>query len=316
MHAIYFFLALIGAAGPAQRAAPADNGPLEIVSPADGAIVAPGQTLMVRLRSRDNSTFTSAFVIGENGLSSADIVTTMPAQVAVVIPADIECRRYSITALGVTTAGARVSTSIEIDVERPDLPRAISPQLRQLIFAAEGEEGSIDLAARFADGRVLLVRESSHVRYRSSDPAVATVDVNGYVTTIAEGETEIVATYGPPAAGISATIPVSVPPSLLVASPRALDFSSQLVTASSTRRMTLTNQSSGALRITDVSITGDYTQTNTCVASSPLAAGASCSISVTFGPTAGGARVGAVVVATDFHIVPLKFGLTGTGVVR
>ena len=168
-------------------------------------------TLVVTISSPDKSNFLGISVIGEGELGSADLVLSLPARVSLIIPARTELRRYALTASGVTTGGLEVRTRIEIDVERPDMPQSIFGELRQLIFGGKGETGSIDLRARFADGSVLAVRESSKVAYTSSQPGVATVDSNGIVTAIAEGEADITATYGPKGAGIALTIPVSVP---------------------------------------------------------------------------------------------------------
>jgi hypothetical protein len=186
--------------------------------------------------------------------------------------------------------------------------------MRQFIFQAEGETGAIDLIAHFSDGRDYRVRESSYVTYSSSDLTVATVDASGIVTAVAEGEAQITAMYGPPTARLSVRIPVTVPPRLLVAAPPQIDFGDQAIgTSSAPPQMTLTNNSSDALTITNVGTMGDYSQTNTC-ASSTLAPGATCTVAVTFGPTAAGTRPSAVIVSSNSHIVPVKFPLIGNGV--
>jgi Bacterial Ig-like domain (group 2) len=65
----------------------------------------------------------------------------------------------------------------------------------------EGDNDSLDLTARFRDGTVLCVRDSSKVSYRSTDENVASVDAHGFVTAIGEGEAGIIATYGPQPGG-------------------------------------------------------------------------------------------------------------------
>src|SRR6185503_6627183 len=113
---------------------------------------------------------------------------SLPARFTLTIPSQIACRRYSVTAFGVTASGSESFARIEIDVERPDLPRSVEPETREIVFGAEGEQGRIDLSASFGDGSVFDVTRSSKVTYTSSDPAVATVDVHGMVTAVAEGE--------------------------------------------------------------------------------------------------------------------------------
>ena len=56
--------------------------------------------------------------------------------------------------------------------------------------------------------------------------------------------------------------------------------------------MTLTNTGSTALDITSLSVSGDFAQSNAC--GSSLAPGKSCTISVTFKPTAIGTRSGSL----------------------
>jgi hypothetical protein len=60
-----------------------------------------------------------------------------------------------------------------------------------------------------------------------------------------------------------------------------------------------------------VSATGDYSQTNNC---STLAVGASCTVTVTFRPTASGARAGSVAVTSNANNSPTSISLTGNGI--
>src|SRR5205823_4081945 len=95
-------------------------------------------------------------------------------------------------------------------------------------------------------------------------------------------------------------------------SPTTLTFASQaLQSASGPQTVTLTSGSGTALTISSVSASGDFSQTNTCGAS--IAAGASCSIAVTFTPTAAGQRTGTLAVADNAANSPQIVTLTGTG---
>jgi hypothetical protein len=96
-------------------------------------------------------------------------------------------------------------------------------------------------------------------------------------------------------------------------SPSSLSFGDQLVgTPSTAQSVTLTNSGTTTLTISNISITGDFSQSNTC--GSSLAAGANCAINVTFTPTATGGRSGAVTVTHDAPGSPHSVPLTGTGV--
>jgi Beta-propeller repeat/Abnormal spindle-like microcephaly-assoc'd, ASPM-SPD-2-Hydin len=95
-------------------------------------------------------------------------------------------------------------------------------------------------------------------------------------------------------------------------SPTSLTFPTQLVgTASAPQNVTLTNSGAASLSITSIATTGDFSQTNNC--GTTVAAGASCSISVTFTPTTINARTGTVVVTDNAPASPQTVTLTGTG---
>jgi hypothetical protein len=97
-------------------------------------------------------------------------------------------------------------------------------------------------------------------------------------------------------------------------SPTSLTFASQTVaTTSAAQTITLTNGGNAALTLSALAASGDFTQSNTCGTS--LAAGANCTISVTFTPTASGARTGAITVTDNAAGSPQTVALSGTGAV-
>ena len=150
--------------------------------------------------------------------------------------------------------------------------------------------------------------------YASSDPTVATVSTSGEVTALAAGDAVITVTYGPPVQNIIVTISVNVPAPLFSIDPAQLNFGQQNVGTSASLQVTLTNTTAGALEIDSITTTGDYSVTDTCVSSSPIAVNATCTITVNFAPTATGARAGAVRIESGVTILPVAFGVTGTGV--
>jgi hypothetical protein len=99
-------------------------------------------------------------------------------------------------------------------------------------------------------------------------------------------------------------------------SPSSLSFGNELAgAASSSQAITLSNTGNAALSITGLTLTGanpsDFAQSNTCGAS--VAAGASCTISVTFTPAASGSFTAAVSVADNASGSPQTVALSGTG---
>jgi hypothetical protein len=98
-----------------------------------------------------------------------------------------------------------------------------------------------------------------------------------------------------------------------VVAPTSLNFGSQLVTTTSSpaKMITLTNNGNLALNITSITASGDFAETNTCGASVP--ASMNCTISVTFTPTATGARNGTITITDNANGSPRTVSLTGTG---
>ena len=103
---------------------------------------------------------------------------------------------------------------------------------------------------------------------------------------------------------------------IVVFNPTTLTFASQLVAVpSSTQAVTLTNNGPGNVVVSSVSITGtnggDFSQTNTC---GTVAQGNTCTITVTFNPTATGSRTASVSITDNATGSPQSIPLTGTAV--
>lgn len=99
-------------------------------------------------------------------------------------------------------------------------------------------------------------------------------------------------------------------------SPSSLAFGSQSVGAASTvQSVTLSNTGNAALSITSLALTGtnaaSFAQANTCGRS--LAAGANCTVSVTFRPSATGSSTASLSITDNASGSPHKVSLSGTG---
>ncbi len=101
--------------------------------------------------------------------------------------------------------------------------------------------------------------------------------------------------------------------------PTGLDFGNQLLaTTSAPMTVTLTNTGAAALTINSFAASGDFAATSTGASACPtspatLAAGGTCTINVTFTPTASGARTGTLSLADDAGGSPQMFSLSGNG---
>ncbi len=134
----------------------------------------------------------------------------------------------------------------------------------------------------------------------SAAPGTSTVTVLGMSGSINTSTT------------VSLTVAPLINGSQISVSPTALSFGTVLVAQSSKpKTVTLANNSSSTLYISNVATSGDFTQTSTCGAT--LAAGKSCTISVTFTPTQTGSRTGTLSISDNGTDSPQTVSLSGTG---
>jgi hypothetical protein len=95
-------------------------------------------------------------------------------------------------------------------------------------------------------------------------------------------------------------------------SSNALTFPAQVLgSGSASQPVTVSNTGTAAASISSISASGDFAQTNNCGAS--LAVSTSCTVNVTFTPTATGTRTGSLSIADNAANSPQLVSLTGTG---
>jgi archaellum component FlaF (FlaF/FlaG flagellin family) len=96
--------------------------------------------------------------------------------------------------------------------------------------------------------------------------------------------------------------------------PASLIFATQVIkTASPSQAVTLKSTGTTALNISQIAVTGQYTQLNNC--SPSLAPGSTCTINVTFRPTTSGSQKGTLTVTDGGAGSPQSVTLTGTATV-
>jgi hypothetical protein len=129
-------------------------------------------------------------------------------------------------------------------------------------------------------------------------------------------QTKSYATIAGTANGITKSKKLTVNVAAAVSTTR-LGFGNVTVgTTSAPLNATLTNKGAVPFSVTGISVTGTgaswFAQTNNCPAS--LAAGASCTISVTFTPLAAASKSAKLTIATSATSTPLSVSLSGTGI--
>jgi len=111
--------------------------------------------------------------------------------------------------------------------------------------------------------------------------------------------------------GSSGTVTITVTPATETFAAQALN------TTSASKAVTVKNTGTGSTTISIAPATGDFAQTNNCpVSNGTLGAGASCTISVTFTPTATGTRSGSIAITDQASNSPQSVSLTGMGVAQ
>jgi len=150
------------------------------------------------------------------------------------------------------------------------------------------------------------------------EPAASQQSPAGMITRFGSLNAGRIRRYGmlqtSPKAALNGQPAVSAPNAAL--SPTSLTFSTQAIgTMSAAKTVTLKNTGTTSLTITAIAIAdtnaGDFAQTHTCGTS--LSAGASCSVSLTFKPTASGTRTAALRVSDNAPGSPQQVALGGTG---
>lgn len=98
----------------------------------------------------------------------------------------------------------------------------------------------------------------------------------------------------------------------ITVSPTSLSFGSQVVsTTSSAQIITITNTGTTAVTVSSVTVPGAYAQTNNCTS---IAASGTCTINVTFTPTAAQSYTGNITITDSAAGSPHLVAVSGTGV--
>jgi hypothetical protein len=138
----------------------------------------------------------------------------------------------------------------------------------------------------------------------SAETDQLTITDNAYIAGAASASQTITLT----GTGVTAATAVTVQPTTLT-------FPNQTVgTTSAPQNVTIENTGTATLNISKISANGDYSETDTCGALlNTLSVGQSCSVSVTFSPTASGTRSGSLSIADNATGSPQTVAISGVG---
>jgi len=163
---------------------------LQITSPTNGAIVNPGQTMVVDV-SATGMVLAAARITAQDPIKSGQVLIAPPYQFAITIPTKIRPGPYSLVAEGSSVSSAVPSSDpVSIDIERPDTPQSIAAG--SVLELAIGEHSPVRVDGTYTDGSVVDLSRSTQTTYDTDPAGIVSVTKEGLVTGLAGGSTTIV----------------------------------------------------------------------------------------------------------------------------
>ena len=138
---------------------------LRITSPAEGAVLSPGEKITVTVVPSPGVTPALVGVVGEDMDFSATR-TNPPWEFAVTVPAGIKLGTHMIAAVGRGEAELMQSPPVHVDVERREAPLKIVPSSSVLNLQV-GDEIPLELTGMFRNGAKADLSESTRTFYKS-----------------------------------------------------------------------------------------------------------------------------------------------------
>ncbi len=183
----------------------------------------------------------------------------------------------------------------------------------QTVTLTNQQSVSLNIASVVASGDY---SESDNCLSKSPIPAGGTCSINITSTPTTSGTRTgqvIISDDAPSGSAVVNMTGIGSAPAVSLA-PASLKFSTLAESSSAVQSVKLTNTGVGSLVISSIASSGDYSETDNCVTSSPLAAGASCNISVTFSPSVTGSIAGAITINDNgVNGAPHRIRLSGNG---
>lgn len=182
-----------------------------IASPTEGTVVSPGEEITVVVVVVSDQLIERVLIAGDGAVAET---TTPPYVVNLLIPHDAK-GPYKIAALAKTTTGEVYGAeSITVIAEPEASLTAIEIFPDPAILHGAGDEVQLRLTGIYDDG-IERELDTTEATWASSAPSVVTVDADGRLTAVAEGNAAVQAQVGSRADVVS--VIVSSPPDVIFA---------------------------------------------------------------------------------------------------
>lgn len=166
------------------------NPQISIIEPKSGTIVHPGDTVRVRV-STSGAIFLAMMIEPETPIGG-DSAWLPPYRFRIHIPPRLAPGIYWLTASGTTIPGhGAESEAVSLDVERPDLPIALSTEPRGLRILHPGEKANLRVLGKYRDGVIGDLTSSGQTTWLSSNQNVVRLERGGVVNARMPGKAEI-----------------------------------------------------------------------------------------------------------------------------
>lgn len=174
---------------------------LRITSPADGAVIHPGESLKVTVDVSPPGAFTDLMLIAGDPIGMFPEVGGPPYEYVIPIPKITAPGQYSLGVMGKPRPGLRVganqifSKPITLVVERADEPVRLEV-FPPTISLQPGRKWFLSVTGVFADGQKVDLKLSTKTIYTSDTPKIVTIDPRGVVNALAPGSATITVSNG------------------------------------------------------------------------------------------------------------------------
>ena len=236
------------------------------------------------------------------GTGNAGSITLQAASDAALV----SNQTITITASGSGVSSVTSTFSLTVSPTPSIVIGSVSPGVVTLVQGGSAQSVTVNLTRTNYTGSVTLATSTlpSGVTATYTQPGTGNA---GSITlqaasdaALASNQTITITASGSGVNSVTSTfsLTANAAGSSVSVSPQTLDFGSlDVSTTSASQTVTVTDTGTATLTISGITASGDFSQTNNC--GSSVSAGANCTMSVTFKPTAGGTRTGSIAITDN-----------------